>query len=88
MGAGRGGIGVAAALRLTSFGPLLLGLSCAGIFYPSLSADRWPPPVARSFFKMRKMTRLLGCLASLRIPPFRICAHRTKRIGHAVPVAE
>ena len=39
MGAGRGGIGVAAALRLTSFGPLSLGLSYAGIFYPSLSAD-------------------------------------------------
>lgn len=30
---------VVAALTLTSFIPLSLGLSCAGIFYPALSAD-------------------------------------------------
>lgn len=35
----RCGRGVAVALCLAAFGPLSLGLSCAGIFYPSLAAD-------------------------------------------------
>lgn len=35
----RNGKGVVAALCLISFGPLSLGLSCAGIFYPAIAAD-------------------------------------------------
>ena len=36
---GRSGRSVVVALCLTSFGPLSLGLSCSGIFYPKLSVD-------------------------------------------------
>ncbi len=39
MAGSRNGMRVVVALCLTSFGPLSLGLSCAGIFYPSLSAS-------------------------------------------------
>ena len=57
------GYRVVVALVLTSFIPLSLGLSCAGIFYPSLSAYLDVEPGILSYY-----TSVLWCAALITLP--------------------